>query len=219
MSYTMVAVCIILALLFAIWRLNRKPTSVSVKQNRIRKSSPNKTKRVDIQSKVNQFEEPLADYKKEPTPDNFVKVIPTVPDDFHDFKLLKYEALDSDKKQLIEDILKNFKKPHPLLLPLTQSSFEPSELFELIKSDAEMTAKVLNVVNSAQFALQQPITNINHAIAFLGITQVKNIAMQCAITNEVTFPDETQDLAFKKLWQASYLASMLSLYFSKFFDN
>jgi HD-like signal output (HDOD) protein len=134
-------------------------------------------------------------------------VIQEVPKNFLNFQLLVSNKLTSEQQQAIIDISQCFRKPHPLLLPLTQRAFEPNELFELIKSDAQMTAKILTVVNSSCFALQQPITNINHAILFLGVAQVKNITMQLAIPKNIEFNDQAQNQAYNKLWLASYMAS------------
>jgi HD-like signal output (HDOD) protein len=53
----------------------------------------------------------------------------------------------------------------------------------------------------------QPITNINHAILFLGVIPVKTIAMQLAIQSDVKFENKEQNKAYKKLWTASYLSS------------
>ncbi len=138
-----------------------------------------------------------------------------VPEGFLEFKLLTSEKIDSKQLKIVEEISECFRKPHPLLLPLTQRSFEPNELFELIKNDTEMTAKVLNAVNSPLFALQKPITNINHAIIFMGVGKVKSIALQCAMQQGMRFTDKNQNEAYNKLWKASYLASSICLFFAK----
>jgi HD-like signal output (HDOD) protein len=143
------------------------------------------------------------------------KAFSEVSADFLAFKVLTSEKINSQQQQIISDISQSFKKPHPLLLPLTQRSFEPNELFDLIKTDAEITAKILNAVNSPLFALQQPITNINHAIIFMGVGKVKNIALQCAMQQGMTFTDKNQNEAYNKLWKASYLASSFCLLFAK----
>jgi len=138
-----------------------------------------------------------------------------VPDGFLSFKTFTSEKLDSKQQKIISDISQSFKKPHPLLLPLTQRTFEPNELFDLIKTDTEMTAKVLNAVNSPLFGLDKPITNINHAIIFMGVGEVKNIALQCAMNQGMKFTDKNQNEAYNKLWKASYLASSFCLLFAK----
>ncbi|WP_170309523.1 HDOD domain-containing protein [Litorilituus lipolyticus] len=135
------------------------------------------------------------------------KVKSEAPEDFLAFQVKTSDKLTNEQRQVITEITQSFRKPHPLLLPLTQRSFEPNELFELIKKDTEMTAKVLNAVNSPLFALHQPITNINHAIIYLGVGQVKSIAMQFAMQQGMKFTDKNQNEAYQKLWKASYLAS------------
>lgn len=147
------------------------------------------------------------------------KEIPTihsdVPEDFLAFEVLTSEKLDSKQKEIVSEISQAFKKPHPLLLPLTQRTFEPNELFELIKNDTEMTAKILHAVNSPLFGLEKPITNVNHAIIFMGVGKVKSIALQCAMQEGMTFTDKNQNEAYNKLWKASYLASSFCTLFAK----
>jgi HD-like signal output (HDOD) protein len=138
-----------------------------------------------------------------------------LPENFLSFDLLSSKNISTEQQQKIDDITQSFRRPHPLLLPLTQSVFEPNELFDLIKTDAEMTAKILKVVNSPLFSLSQPITNINHAIVFLGVGQVKNIALQFAITNNVIFENKAQNEAYQKIWTASYMASAFCLLLAK----
>jgi len=141
------------------------------------------------------------------------KTVP--PDDFLSFKVFTSDKIDSKQKQIVEEISQSFKKPHPLLLPLTQRSFEPNELFDLIKNDTEMTAKILHAVNSPLFGLDKPITNVNHGIIFMGVGRVKGIVLQCAMQEGTTFNDKNQNAAYKKLWQASYLASSFCMLFAK----
>ncbi|GHE81483.1 HDOD domain-containing protein [Thalassotalea profundi] len=138
-----------------------------------------------------------------------------LPEEFIALKLLTSEINNTEQQQTIEQICQSFRKPHPLLLPLTQKAFEPNELFELIRTDPQITAKVINRVNSSAFALTQPITSINHAINYLGIGTVKNIAMHFAMENDDKFETQQQQQAYQKLWHASYLASSLGLLFAK----
>ena len=138
-----------------------------------------------------------------------------VPDGFMAFKVLTCEKLDSKQRRIVSEISQSLRKPHPLLLPLTQRNFEANELFDLIKTDVEMTAKVLNAINSPLFGLERPITNINHAIIFMGVGKVKDIVLQCSIKQGMTFTDQNQNEAYNKLWKASYLASSFCLLFAK----
>lgn len=138
-----------------------------------------------------------------------------LPEEMTTLTLLNTDISNKKQQQEIEFICQDFRKPHPLLIPLTQKAFEPNELFDLIRTDPHITAKILNQVNSSAFALTQPITSINHAIIYLGIGTVKNIAMHFAIENNVEFETQQQHKAYQKLWEASYLASSLGLLFAK----
>ena len=201
---TVISVSVLLALTYFIWRLNRTKKVVKPKANRTshsqaRKSSSQVPQQFQADALVTTNEEPEVE----------------IPTDFLTFKLFFSDTVDAKQQQTVVDISQSFRKPHPLLLPLTQGAFEPNELFDLIKTDAEMTVKILNAVNSPLFSLRQPITNINHAIIFLGITQVKNIALQFAVQSNMTFTDKAQNEAYKKLWAASYLASSFGLLLAK----
>jgi len=135
--------------------------------------------------------------------------------DFSNFSILTEKYVTSEDQKITDQIVKGFRKPHPLLLSLTQGVFEPNELFDLIKTDPEMTAKILKVVNSPLFSLRQPITSINHAIIFLGVNSVKNIAMQLAVQTSINDQDHNQGAAHQKLWVASSMASSLCLLIAK----
>jgi HD-like signal output (HDOD) protein len=131
--------------------------------------------------------------------------------DFLGFELLDDAKGQSTESAINEKIGQQFKRPHPLLQPLTKGTFETKELFDLIKTDPEITAKILNAVNSPLFALRKPITSISHAIIFLGVNAVKNIAIQFAVENSMQHSSVEQKMAYQKLWKASYMASSICL--------
>jgi len=204
---TVISLSILLGLSYLIWRLNRTKIIYKTRVNRDKSSSSKRSLKSSLYSE-NIKEELVNEVKA--TNSNF-----ELPADFLAFKLYLPETLDDEQQEVIQDIIQSFRKPHPLLIPLIRGGFEPNELFDLIKTDAEMTAKVLNVVNSPLFSLRQPITNINHAIIFLGITQVKNIATQLAVQHNLKLTDQAQNDAYKNLWMASYLASSFCLLLAK----
>ncbi len=205
---TVISISILVFLTFVIWRLNR--TSVTPK-NKINFSQHKNHRKSVHHAKVSAQAKTLQSLDEPETAKPEYKL----PLAFLDLKLIGSGKFSAKQQQMMTEISRSFRKPHPLLLPLAQGSFEPNELFDLIKSDAEMTAKILNAVNSPLFSLRQPITNINHAIIYLGITQVKNIAIQLAVQSNIAFEDKAQNMAFKQLWTASYLASSFCLLLAK----
>tara|TARA_R110000744_G_scaffold33782_4_gene79206 strand:- start:764 stop:1912 length:1149 start_codon:yes stop_codon:yes gene_type:complete len=140
-------------------------------------------------------------------------------DDFLDFKLLRFDIFNKKQQQIIDKMSQCIRQPNPLLLNLTSGELEPKELIALIKSDAEMTAKIINTVNSSLFSLRQPIESIHHAIVFMGVTAVKSIALQFILQQSLAFENQAQAAAYKKIWISSYLASSFVFLFAKHLDK
>jgi HD-like signal output (HDOD) protein len=69
----------------------------------------------------------------------------------------------------------------------------PKELVEVIEHDPVLLLKLLRMVNSPYFGLSQKITSVNHAVLYIGINTVKNLALSAAAigalpkTNEAGF--------------------------------
>ena len=61
-----------------------------------------------------------------------------LPERFIGFSLLNHHHLTDVQKARIKRISRRFKKPHPLLLSLTQEQADPNELFNIIKHDPEI---------------------------------------------------------------------------------
>ena len=56
-----------------------------------------------------------------------------------------------------------------------------SDLSTLICTDAALTSKIITAVNSATFAISQPVDDLEHAVGLLGHDQVKNMVIASAI--------------------------------------
>ena len=54
------------------------------------------------------------------------------------------------------------------------------ELVQVIEHDPVMTLKVLKLVNSSYFGLAREMTSINHAVVYVGLNTVKNLAISIA---------------------------------------
>ena len=159
------------------------------------------------------------------SPQAHVNLIPQQSDvinnskDFLDFKLLRFDSFNKKQQQTINEMSQCIRQPNPLLLNLTSGELEPKELIALIKSDAEMTAKIINTVNSSLFSLRQPIESIHHAIVFMGVTAVKSIAIQFILQQSLSFENKAQAAAYKKIWISSYLASSFVFLLAKHLDK
>jgi HD-like signal output (HDOD) protein len=214
MSFDIIIIAIVFVVLFFIlWYL--KSGKNSRKTSRSQKLATKK--RQLLQANINSKAAASAQEQVNLIPKE--SVVENIPDDFLNFKLLRFDDLDINQQQKIDEMSHCFRQPNPLLLTLTQNEIEPKELIDLIKSDAEMTAKIINTVNSSLFALQKPIESIHHAIVFMGITAVKGIAIQYILQQSISFQDKAQAAAYKKIWISSYLASSFVFLLAKHLEK
>lgn len=69
---------------------------------------------------------------------------------------------------------------HRILQLTADINFSAKELIRIIDHDPVMTVKILKLVNSAYFGLSRKITTIHHAVVFVGINTIKNLAVSIA---------------------------------------
>ncbi len=80
------------------------------------------------------------------------------------------------------------------VIELTNSiDCSPRDLVSVIEHDVVMTAKLLKWVNSPYFGLAQKIQNVNHAVVYVGLNTIKNLAL--SISTIGTLP-ESNDANF-----------------------
>jgi len=79
-----------------------------------------------------------------------------------------------------------------LFLRLTQALEDPRipviVVADLIAQDLAMTAKVLQIVNSAFFGLAQRISNVHEAVRYLGLQMIKSLVLSVEVFSQ--FPDD-----------------------------
>ena len=61
----------------------------------------------------------------------------------------------------------------------------PNDLNKVISLDPVLTGRVLNLINSAYFALPNQITSLTRAIIMIGINTVKNLALSTAVLDSI----------------------------------
>ncbi|ATX80039.1 HD-like signal output (HDOD) domain, no enzymatic activity [Mariprofundus aestuarium] len=62
----------------------------------------------------------------------------------------------------------------------TDINCSPKDLVKVIERDPVMTMKILKMVNSAFFALSRNVSSVQHALVYLGLNTVKNLAVSVA---------------------------------------
>ncbi|MDX8395313.1 MAG: HDOD domain-containing protein [Mariprofundaceae bacterium] len=61
----------------------------------------------------------------------------------------------------------------------------PKDLVQVIEHDPVITVKLLKLVNSAYFSLAKSISSIRHALVYLGLNTVKNLALSIATVDSL----------------------------------
>ncbi|MDX8388187.1 MAG: HDOD domain-containing protein [Ghiorsea sp.] len=69
---------------------------------------------------------------------------------------------------------------HKVLDLTSDMNCAPKDIIQTIEHDPVMTAKMLQLVNSAFYSLPRKITSMKHAVIYIGINTVKNLALSIA---------------------------------------
>jgi len=69
---------------------------------------------------------------------------------------------------------------HQVMALTSDINCSPKDLVKVIESDPVITMKLLKLVNSAYFALSRNIASVQHALVYLGLNTVKNLAISIA---------------------------------------
>ena len=87
---------------------------------------------------------------------------------------------------------------------------------DVIKLDANLTAKLLNAVNSAYYGFSGEITRISTAINMLGIHQLQIMVLSIYAVTAVSALNFPKDIVeFKTFWRSSLLSGTLSRLLAK----
>jgi HD-like signal output (HDOD) protein len=95
-----------------------------------------------------------------------------------------------------------------LLGVLANADVEIREIAQLIGSDATFTARLLRCVNSYEFGLASPITNIQQAVALAGLDRTRQITLTQAAAAYAGRALQTGDL--RRCWQHSIATAVLA---------
>jgi len=83
----------------------------------------------------------------------------------------------------------------------------PKDLVQVIEHDPVLTMKLLKLVNSAFFSLTRSIASVRHALVYLGLNTVKNLALSIATVDSLPRKKvdcfHTQDFLLHSLTTAS----------------
>lgn len=86
-----------------------------------------------------------------------------------------------------------------------------SQIAEVIRRDPSLTARLLRMVNSVYFGLSTRVNSIEEAVFFLGLRQIRELAMATPVIDELEKlqPRSTATLPWKDLWTHSIATAMV----------
>jgi putative nucleotidyltransferase with HDIG domain len=79
----------------------------------------------------------------------------------------------------------------------------PGDLNKLISLDPVLMGRVMKLINSAYYSLNQKITSLVRAIIMLGINTVKNLALSTAVLTQIGGKKNFQALNMEGFWRHS----------------
>src|SRR5215467_409951 len=85
-----------------------------------------------------------------------------------------------------------------------------TQISEIIRRDPSLTARLLRLVNSVYYGLTTPVNNIEEAVFYLGVRQIRQLTMVTPIIED--FQRLTRQCAFpwREFWQHSIGAAILT---------
>lgn len=97
-----------------------------------------------------------------------------------------------------------------LLRVLDHDSSSARELEGLILHDPSLSARILKLSNSAFYSFRSEVKSISHAIALLGLTLVKGLAIGVSIFDSFTKGMRSESRLIHQLWMHSFGVALLT---------
>jgi len=92
----------------------------------------------------------------------------------------------------------------------------PADLNQVISLDPVLMGKVMKLINSAYYGLQQRITSLVRAIIMLGINTVKNLALSTAILSNLGSDTKMQVINVNGYWRHSLCVGVTAKLIAKY---
>jgi putative nucleotidyltransferase with HDIG domain len=105
-----------------------------------------------------------------------------------DYSNSLYKHLNSPEIQRVVCGIKSLPTPPAIYTKMIRELNKPEPSIEalsaIVRTDSAISAKVLQLVNSAFFGLRQPIDDLNQATVFLGIENLKSLVLIIGLSEE-----------------------------------
>src|SRR5882762_4506588 len=88
-----------------------------------------------------------------------------------------------------------------------QQATDAAQLARLIQSDPALAGELMRVANSPALRPRSPIVSLQQAVSWLGVAEVRNIAMEVMLRGEV-FTAPGHEPESEELWREAWLAGL-----------
>ena len=136
-----------------------------------------------------------------------------MPAELAGFRWLREQDMDPARRETLLTAFRGIPRPprsmQKLLSPDFVARAGSAELSELVMGEPLIAAKVLSTVNSPMYGLRTPVTNIGHAVTFLGMNTVRSICLQYMLAEAFKPKLAEAQRCFDAIWHASAIASEL----------
>jgi len=88
-----------------------------------------------------------------------------------------------------------------------QQATDAAQLARLIQSDPALAGEIMRVANSPALRPRSPIVSLQQAVSWLGVAEVRNIAMAVMLRGEV-FTAPGHEPESEELWREAWLAGL-----------
>ncbi|SEQ29961.1 HD-like signal output (HDOD) domain, no enzymatic activity [Amphritea atlantica] len=124
-----------------------------------------------------------------------------------EFNLFVASYIDEQQAARAQQLCEKLPDPNPVQAKLAGGLDTPQELVATLAADPGLTAEVLRTVNSAAFSLTSPISSVQHAVNYLGVSFVKGLVSQAATADQTKGCSEAQRTALQRAWLSTAVAS------------
>lgn len=76
-----------------------------------------------------------------------------------------------------------------------------AELKAVLETDAALSARILRCVNSSAYSLRTKVSDLYRAIAYLGLTQIRNLALTASVSELFKSDEKIGPYCRSQLWQ------------------
>jgi HD-like signal output (HDOD) protein len=135
----------------------------------------------------------------------------------HELGEIRQDIVDAIKWQVGD--MKEFTSAYEMSLMLDDPNVNMSNVAKRISSDPVLSNKILRAANSAYFGSRMAIDSINHALAVLGLINIKSILFFSMISKQSFHEEEHGNPIYRSLWNHSVLTARCAVYLADAFEG